>query len=224
MLQFTLVEDHTRNATTGLLKHGYDESFTAVWAQKPTGSSPEVWDRALGWYTMALLDVLDHFPTHHPGAAKLQGYFTRVMKAVKNAADPATGAWWLVMSQPGRKGNYIESSGSAMFVYSLLKGIRVGLLDKATYFPAAERAYQYIVDAFVEEKSNGTLYWEGTVQVGSLSGNGTFDVSLSYQHRRAVSIVTDSLQYYISVGLNENDLKGLGPFIYASYEYELATA
>jgi rhamnogalacturonyl hydrolase YesR len=153
--QYTLAEQHLRNNTTGLLYHGYDASGTASWAAAGTGHSPEVWDRALGWYAMSLVDILEWIPKSNPGRATILSYLERLAPALKKAADPSTGAWWLVMSQPGKAGNYIESSGSAMFVYALLKGIRLGFLDKATYFPVAEKAYKYIVDTFVVKESNG---------------------------------------------------------------------
>lgn len=176
--QFDLVEKNVRNATTGLLKHGYDESKTAVWADRATGACPEVWDRALGWYLMALLDVLDYFPPSNPGAAKLKGYFVRAVAAVKKAADPTTGGWWLVMSEPwpGHTGNYIETSATAMFVYAMLKGIRMGYISEADYFPTAEKAYKLLLAQYVVPDRGGLLNWEGTVSVGSLGSNGTFEV------------------------------------------------
>jgi len=201
--QFTLIENHTRNSTSGLLKHGYDYSKTASWADPVTGASPEVWDRAQGWYAMALVDVLEYIPKDNAGHNTIVTYYTRLMLALKRSADPITGAWWLVMSQPGREKKYIESSGSSMFVYALLKGIRLGYIPESTYFATADKAYKYIVNAFVVKETNGTLSWTGTVQVGSLSGAGDYD-------------------YYTSVPTDKNDLKGLSPFIMASLEYEKA--
>jgi unsaturated rhamnogalacturonyl hydrolase len=104
---------------------------------------------------MSLVDLLEWFPKSNSGHATILSYLQRLAPALKSSADSSSGAWWLVMSQPGRSGNYIESSGSSMFVYALLKGIRLGYLDKATYFPVAEKAYKYIVDKFVIEESNG---------------------------------------------------------------------
>jgi rhamnogalacturonyl hydrolase YesR len=177
LLQFTDLQLHALNLTSGLLDHGYDASHVAVWADPITGASPHVWDRALGWYTMALLDVLDYFPSSNVGYNIILAYFQALMPAVVNAADPATGGWWLVMDQPGRDENYIESSGTAMFVYSLLKGVRMGYLSKSGGFvEAAERAYEYMLEEFVVEKDDGTLDWEGTVEVGSLKGTGDYDV------------------------------------------------
>ncbi|TDL21935.1 glycosyl hydrolase, partial [Rickenella mellea] len=203
-LQFNLFEQNARQNTTGLLYHGYDESKKAVWADNTTGHSPCVWDRAMGWFSMALVDVLDYFPQTHPGRAQLIGYLQSLAPALKAAADPKTGAWWLVISSPGRAGNYFESSGAAMYVFSLLKGIRKGYLDKTTFFPVAEKAYQYLNSTFIRKATNGTLLWEGTVIVGSLDGNGTFE-------------------YYISQSVDENDLKGISPMVLASVEYEQAT-
>jgi len=90
-----------------------------------------------------------------------------------------------------------------MFVYALLKGIRMGYIDRATYLPTCTKAYAYITKTFVVKETDGTAGWLGTVSVGSLGSNGTFE-------------------YYISVAQAKNDLKGVGPFIMASVEYELA--
>ncbi|KAJ3571812.1 hypothetical protein NPX13_g5252 [Xylaria arbuscula] len=177
-LQYDNIEAHTRNATTGLLVHGYDESKVAVWADPETGGAPLVWNRA---------DA---------------GYFKTLAAALLETQDEA-GGWWLIMSEEyvGAKGNYIESSGSAMFTHGFLKGIRLGLLDSDTYLAAAQKGYELLASEFVTEKDDGTVDWEGTVEVGSLSSNGTFE-------------------YYISVPIDVNDYKGAGPFMYASWEIE----
>lgn len=208
-LQFKLIEDNLRvNSTafpngtaSGLLYHGYDASLTAVWSVPPTGHCIEVWNRALGWYAMALVDLLDVFPRKHAGYKQLRGYLERLAPEIVKAADPASGAWWLVMGWPNRAGNYIESSGSAMFIYSLLRGVRKGYLAKRNYVKTATKAYEYLAKTFVVPETNGTLSWNGTVSVGSLGSNGTYE-------------------YYISVAEAQNDLKGLAPFIMASLEYE----
>jgi len=77
---------------------------------------------------------------------------------------------------PNKMGNYIESSASAMFTYGLLKGMDMGLIEKATYLAPAKKAYGLLVDRFVSNNQNGTINWEGTVAVGSLNSNGTFEV------------------------------------------------
>lgn len=178
-LQYGLIEESCRNATSNLLKHGFDESRVAVWADPATGASPLVWDRAVGWYFVSLLEALQVFPTSHAGHAQLTGYLTSLAAGVLAAQDAATGGWWLIMDEAyrGAEGNYIESSATAMFTYGFLRGIRTGLLDEATYLAPAKQAYAMMVDTFVVEQDDGTLDWEGTVQVGSLSSNGTYEVS-----------------------------------------------
>jgi rhamnogalacturonyl hydrolase YesR len=202
VLQFDLIESRTRNKTSNLMVHGYDESKRAVWADPVTGAAPHVWDRAVGWYFMALVDVLQVYPRNLPGFARLKNYFVTLAEGVKKAQHES-GGWWLVMDEPypGMPGNYIESSATAMFTYGYLKGVRTGLLDTA-YRATASKAYDLMLRDFVVELRNGTLDWEGTVEVGSLSGNATYE-------------------YYIGVPLSLNDGKGAGPFMYAAAEMEM---
>jgi rhamnogalacturonyl hydrolase YesR len=181
MHQLDLLWTHCAAANgTGLLVHGYDDSKTAVWADPQTGASPHVWGRSLGWYTMALVDTLEILPrkTHPSDWALLRARFRQLAGALRTAADPASGAWWQLLDQPGRAGNYIESSGSAMFVYSLLKGVRLGYLDNGVpaYTDVAARAYNYITDTFVVNNGNGTLGYNGTVSVCSLNSTASYEV------------------------------------------------
>jgi len=181
--QFTLTHTNCVNSNasqTGLLKHGYDSSRTAVWADEATGASPEVWNRALGWYVIAIVDVLDYLPASHPGVATLKAILEENIAAIKKAVDADSKMWWLVMGWPDREKNYIESSGSAMFIYAILKGIRMGYLDSATYLETATVGYEKLVERFVTVNADGGLDWAGTVSVGSLSGNGDYDVSFGY--------------------------------------------
>jgi rhamnogalacturonyl hydrolase YesR len=72
------------------------------------------------------------------------------------------------MSQPGREGNYIESSGSAMFVYALLKGSRLEFISGKLAHDATvtgSRAYEYLTTTFVVKEANGVLGYNRTVAV-----------------------------------------------------------
>ena len=202
LLQYDNIEKATRNKTSNLLVHGYDESKVAVWADPITGAAPLVWSRAVGWYYISLIEVLQLFPKAHAGYGKLVNYYKTLSDGLLRAQDK-TGGWWLIMNEgyPGRKGNYIESSASAMFTYGMLKGIDLGLIDRRTYLKPAKKAYGLLTDRFVSTNQNGTINWEGTIAVGSLSSNGSYE-------------------YYIGVPIVKNDYKGTGPFMLASYEYE----
>jgi rhamnogalacturonyl hydrolase YesR len=192
VLQLDLLWQHCYSQETGLLVHGYDARRTAVWANSVTGASPHVWGRSLAWYCMALVDTLELLP---PTAAPVRRYietrFQQLMPAVVAAADRKTGAWWQVMDRPGEAGNYLESSASSMFVYALLKGLRLGALSthavsndtayynggQTAYVDVAKKAYAYIADTFVVHNGNGTLGWNGTVGVCSLNSTASYEVS-----------------------------------------------
>ncbi|WP_400193418.1 glycoside hydrolase family 88 protein [Hymenobacter sp. B81] len=205
--QFALIEKHLVDPKTGLMYHGYDESRQQQWANKTTGQSPNFWDRGMGWYAMALVDVLDYFPPNHPERENLIKYAQRLAPVLAKYQDPKTGTWALVVDQASRKGNYQEASGSSMFVYFLQKGARLGYLDRK-YAAVAKKGYEGLLKQFVAEE-NGALAFNGTVSVGGLGGKPYRD---------------GSFEYYLSEPLRKNDLKGVGPFILASLEMELAAA
>lgn len=159
MLQYDLIESRCRNTTSNLL-HGYADAKDTVWG------------RAVGWYYISLAEATHSFPEAHDGRARLVEYFVALLAGLE-AADARDGGWWLVMSEPypGAEGNNIESSAHAMFTY--------GLLGEEEYRGLADRAFQSLVDDFVtENEADDALNLEGTVEVGSLSSNGTYNVSL----------------------------------------------
>ncbi|KKY39293.1 putative cell wall glycosyl hydrolase [Diaporthe ampelina] len=181
--QMDLLWEHCLDATSGLLVHGYDASRTAVWADPATGASPHVWGRSLGWYAMALVDTLEALPNRRETRryrGPLLQKFQSLASAVVRAADPDTGAWWQVLDQPGREGNYIESSGSAMFAYALLKAARLGYSPgnmSAVLPEVAKKAYEYLSSTFVVHEADGTLGYNGTVAVCSLNSTASYEVS-----------------------------------------------
>lgn len=204
--QFTLIEKYAVDAKTGLIYHGYDESKEQKWADPKTGLSPHFWSRAIGWYAMALVDVLDYFPQSHPERANLIKYLQRLAPALVKYQDTKSGVWYQMTTQGTRKGNYFEASASCMFVYTLAKGVRMGYLP-SSYLVAAKKGYAGIVKEFVEEEPNGTISLNKTVSVGGLGGTPYRD---------------GSYEYYLSEPIKKNDLKGVGPFIFASVEIETA--
>jgi unsaturated rhamnogalacturonyl hydrolase len=201
--QFVWMEKHARDPKTGLLYHGWDESKEQRWANKETGLSPHVWGRAMGWYAIALADVLDYFPKNHPRRAEIVAIFNREAEAIAKYQDKA-GLWWDIIDLAGKEKNYRESSASAMFVYSLAKGVRQGNLPEK-YLETARKGWAGIRKEFIKERPDGALDWEGTVSVSGLGGNPYRD---------------GSYEYYMSEKLRTNDAKGLGPAVMAAVEME----
>jgi len=204
--QFILMERHSRDDKTGLLYHGWDESKQQRWANPATGRSPNFWGRAMGWYAMALVETLDYFPQKHPQRAELIAILNRVARAVAKYQDARSGLWWQVLDKGDAKGNYLESSAACMFVYALAKGVRNGYLP-ASYMKTANDGYRGIQKEFVKYDATGRFDLGGTVSVAGLGGNPYRD---------------GSYEYYLSEKVVTNDPKGIGSFLLAATEMELA--
>jgi unsaturated rhamnogalacturonyl hydrolase len=123
------MEKYSRDPKTGLLYHGWDESRQQQWANKTTGRSPNFWSRSLGWYGMALVDALDHFPVNHPRRTEMIAILKRFSAAVRSVQDKKSGVWYDVPDKPGFGKNYLEASASSMLAYTFAKGARKGYLS-----------------------------------------------------------------------------------------------
>ena len=202
--QLILMEKNAVDPKTGLLSHAYNEDREMPWADKKTGHSPHVWDRAMGWYALALVDVLDYFPTNHPKRKEIEAILQRLAVAVTKAQDPKSGVWYQVMDMPNEADNYLEASGSSMFCYALLKGVRQGVLDKK-YLVSAKKAYAGILKEFISTDGQGYIHLNHVCMVAGLGGTPYRD---------------GSFRYYITEPQRTDDIKGAGPFMMASVEME----
>ncbi len=201
--QIMLLGEHTRDPHSGLLYHAWDESKGMKWSNDETGCSPHFWGRAVGWYMMALVDILDYFPTEHPGRPSILQILKSAADALEKVQDKATGVWFQVLDRAKEEGNYLEASASCMFTYALYKGVRMGYLD-TSFMDSAERAYKGIFRQFVETDGQGCVDLKSVCSVAGLGGNPYRDGSLAY---------------YFSEPVATNDYKGYGPFLLASVEH-----
>jgi len=204
--QFINIERHTRDAKTGLLYHAWDESREQKWANPQTGVSPHFWGRAMGWYGMAMVDVLDYFPANHPGRDSIIKILNRFATAVTKVQDAGSGLWYDILDLPNREKNYKEASASCMFVYTLAKAIRNGYIP-ASFAETAKKGYDGIIREFIEVDAKGQTNLKGTVSVSGLGGKPYRD---------------GSFDYYMSEKVVVNDPKGMGAFILAATEMEMA--
>jgi len=198
------MEKHARDEKTGLLYHGWDESRAQRWADPETGLSPNFWGRGLGWYAMAIVDVLDYLPADHPRRPEIIAVFQRLAQAIAAVQDQETGLWYQVLDQGSREGNYLESSASCMFVYALIKGVKHGYLE-AQFRAIAQKGYDGILATFIEVEADGLVNIHQTCAVAGLGGD-------PYRN--------GSYEYYIHEEIRSNDPKAVGPFILASLEFE----
>ena len=202
--QFTAGAENTFDPATGLFRHAWDESKSMFWCDPQTGLSAHAWGRATGWYAIALVEVLDYLPKDHPGHAVLVEQLNYFLQVLPKWADPETGMWYQVLDCPGREGNYQEATCSIMFIYAFLKGLRMGYIDRA-HEDYILGLYPKFIDRFIRENADGTISMTDCCAVGGLGGK---------QMRKG------DFDYYLSEPIIENDCKGVGPFIWASLEWE----
>ena len=209
--QFFNVERIMKNPKDGLYYHCYDASKTAFWCDKNTGLCQNYWLRALGWFSMAMLDTLNHAPDRgSDNWNHLKTMFINLQDAMLCVQDKS-GMWYQLPALPDVEGNYLETSGTAIFAYSLLKGLRTGILtgtpNEAKYKEAGLRAFTGICDTYLKTEGD-VLSLGGICLVAGLGPE---------KNRRRDGTVA----YYLSEPIVQDDAKGVGPFILAYNEYKL---
>jgi len=205
--QFLLVARHTRDPKTGLMYHGWDAAKTQKWADPETGLSKSFWGRAMGWYMLGAVEVLDYLPKSHKDRGAIIETLKQAAEAVARVQDPVTGLWWQVLDQPNRAGNYLEASASSMFVYSLAKAARLGYID-SRYRQVANRGFDGMINNLVKNGNDGLPSLTNVCQVAGLGG----------ALRKDGSYRDGTFEYYVSEPIATDDYKGVGPFIMAALE------
>jgi unsaturated rhamnogalacturonyl hydrolase len=237
-LQFEVIFQYTWDSEKQLNYHAWasnPDDPNAFWAQKEgtfRGASHEFWGRGVGWYFAALVDVLEWMPAQHPNRPRLEEILRLVAVGLAKYQDDKSGCWYQLLQYDATKCaddvgdtmdgavyfnqcnhcNYLESSASSMFTYAFLKGIRLKLLDKATFLPVARKAYQGLIDTFIREGEDGYL---NIIQSCNSAGLGPAN-NLSR---------TGTVNYYLcgsDTFVTQNEGKAIGPFIMASIEAEMA--
>ena len=192
----------TVDEKTGLMVHAWDESHTQKWCDPATGKSHYPWSRSMGWYTMAIEDILEYLPQNHPDRDSLIIILRKTCDALLKVSDPATGLYYQVLDQGKRQGNYLEGSGSAMFTYVFARGAHKDYLDKK-YLDIANRNFESMIKEFIRVDKTGIISMINICAVGGLGGNPYRD---------------GSFEYYVNERKQDNDPKGVAPFILAAIE------
>ena len=195
--QIENVRAHMRDEKTGLYYHGYDASRQAFWCDKETGRSQNFWLRAIGWFSVALADLMEILPDGKDRDS-LKDIFAQLMQDVSRFADPDTGMYWQVVDQAGREGNYLESSGSSMIAYAMLKGARLQALPQS-FANLGRKTFDGIMDSCMNF-SDGQMNLDHICLVAGLGPEN---------NRRR----DGTYAYYISEPVVKNDAKGVAPFL-----------
>jgi unsaturated rhamnogalacturonyl hydrolase len=199
--QIRLMSEHSYDPVSALFYHGWDERKQQEWADKTTGTSPCFWGRAIGWYAMALVDVLDYFPADHPARPEIIATLQKLCDGIVKYQEVESGLWYQVVDQGGRQGNYLEATASCMFVYTLAKGVNRGYLSR-DYLPVIINGYTGITTKLIRRDGDKITL----THCCSVAG-------LGYGR-------DGSYNYYLREPVVDNDLKGVGPFILAGIELQ----
>jgi len=198
--QFRRIRKYLYNNDNKLFYHAYDDTKHMQWANKETGMSPNVWSRSVGWYAMALADMLDFFDE----GCQTYNFFSEELELLIEGMlphlDSKTKMIYQLVDMPNLEGNYLETSGSAMLAYAMIKGVKKQALDKK-YFKLGEEIIKGIEKTYLKEE-DGQIKLEGICRVAGLDNV-----------RR-----DGSVEYYLSEAVVINDIKGVGPYFLAHIE------
>ena len=191
--QLKLMKRYTKDEETGLWYHAYDESKKAVWADEITGRAPEFWGRAFGWIGAALVDILDYMPLDCLYREYFIDNLKEYVETVIRWQDEKSGLWYQVLNKGDVEGNWVETSCSCLFMYTVCKGIRMGFINPE-YRENMKKAFSGLKEYVSEDN--------GEVLVSNICiGTGVGD----YNH-------------YINRPTTVNDLHGSGAFLHAMTE------
>lgn len=217
--QISKTYERTLDPRTGLNRHAWDETREMFWADKETGLSQHCWGRAQGWYTMALIELLDAMPEDYARRNEVIELLKKDLDAVIKWQDKKTGVWYQVMDSPESKGNYLESTCSSMFAYVLLKAYNKGYVGEK-YLKAGIKAYEGIIKNFIRVNADKTISLTQCCAVAGLGPGISEAVKKAAPNVKENKRRDGSYNYYLSEPIRDNDAKGVGPFIWASLEYE----
>lgn len=150
--QLRSIYRHCRKEGTGLLYHAWSQDKKASWADPVTGRSPEVWSEGLGWYALILAEALAVFPKEHPEYEAILQQYLELAESLKKEQDEELGLWYQVVDKKKEPGNWCDTSGSAMFLYSLEKGIEMGYLSRQEYGETVEKGYGGVISQMKEDE------------------------------------------------------------------------
>lgn len=201
--QFTLAYDLTYDPDSGLCRHAYDDSRQMPWADPDTGLSPHVWLRALGWFLMAMVDVLEHLPADLAGRDQVHTNLCTLLTRLQDYADAETNLWFQIPDQGGRPMNYLESSGSLMTLNAIAKALRLGLIEGPQWEAALTKGWANAIPQFLSITQEGWVNVNKMCHVAGLGGATMRDGSYAY---------------YMSEPIVTNDHKGVGPFLLLAAE------
>lgn len=196
--QFITAYNVTLDSKTGLCYHAYDAKKTQPWANTINGHSPHFWTRSIGWFVMAMVDVLEYIPASNPQRTDILNNLNNLLNALRKVADSKTNLWYQIPDEGDRPLNYLESSGSLMILAAIAKSIRLNYINKDDWLPFLLEGYKQALRQFISVTKENYVNVNKIAHVGGLGGPSKRDGSFAY---------------YMSEPIVTNDHKGVGPFL-----------
>lgn len=193
--QILVYYSHLKDDRSGLLYHAYDESGTQKWADPKTHHSPYFWCRAIGWFGMATVDILDVLPKDHPGRKPLIKILQRLVKDLARYQDQKTGLWYQIVDRTTDPENWLETSSSSMYSYIIDVAVKRGYVSKS-YARVARHGHEGVM-------SKVSVGDDGLVNIADIcEGTNVADLAYYYGRKRPL-----------------NDPHGLGAFLIMEEEF-----
>lgn len=209
VMQFENVRKYMFNEEKKLYYHGYDASKSIFWADPQTGLSKNFWLRAMGWYIVALIEVIEILPYDYSPKTKIMiPLLQEMVDGLLRYQDQKSKLFYQIVDQGGRDKNYLETSGSLLVSYALLKSSRLGVLANP-YQVIGKQIFDGVIEKYLTEV-DGDLNLGGICLVAGLGPE--------HNTRR-----DGSYEYYVSEPIVNNDAKGVGPLIMAYTEIKKIT-
>lgn len=187
------VAEHMQSVENGLYNHGSQADGTTY--------NGQFWSRGIGWYAVALADIIEMMPTEYEDGDG-QNYHDILVEDLKRLfdghpectgekngilawQDAATGMWYnLVNLDSTTSNNKLETSGTAMIAYALMKAYNNGWVTDAKYAAAGLQAFNGIVANKYKDGSVKDIY----KSAGVSNGTGEYCASAKYVSDEAKGI------------------------------------
>jgi unsaturated rhamnogalacturonyl hydrolase len=196
--QMLIYIKHLNDPASGLMWHAYDESGVQKWADPTTHHSSILWCRAIGWFGMALIEILELLPHNHPHRKELIAQVSQLTHAYAKYQDAVTGLWYQVVDKGTTPGNWLETSSSAMYTYTIYMAVQRKYIPKSV-MEVVCKGYKGVLSQLSLDES-------GQAHIANICGGTN----------------VGDLDFYLNRPRNTDDFHGLGAFLIMNEQLRLS--
>jgi unsaturated rhamnogalacturonyl hydrolase len=147
---------------------------------------PFFWSRGNGWMAAGMSELLSSLPKNNPDRPRImEGYKKMMASLLKYQAE--NGTWRQLIDEPEA---WSETSGTGMFAFAMITGVKNGWLNKKIYGAVARKAWLGLIP-YINENDEIREVCEGTSKL-------------------------NDRQYYFDRKRNVGDLHGQAPLLWCA--------